>query len=126
MSGRIPAYPLKTWFQEASSVPNGNTNVPMAEGNNGPEVADRLNQQVGFQQICIMIVINIVLSSDMHVEPRFKIKIYIQNINILFFLFSPQDNRNVDLKSERYQPSAPTASIYGPPILRSVVPSESM
>ncbi|XP_076914038.1 RNA polymerase II C-terminal domain phosphatase-like 2 [Bidens hawaiensis] len=31
--------------EDASFVPNGNSNAPMAEGINGPEVAPRLNQQ---------------------------------------------------------------------------------
>ncbi|KAK9073058.1 hypothetical protein SSX86_007380 [Deinandra increscens subsp. villosa] len=35
-----------------------------------------------------------------------------------------QDGRNVDLKSERSQPLVPTASINGPPLFRSMVPSE--
>lgn len=37
-----------SFFQDASFVPNGNANAPMAEGINGPEVAPRLNQQVDF------------------------------------------------------------------------------
>lgn len=34
--------------QDASFVPNGSTNAPMAEGLNGAEVAQRLNQAVCF------------------------------------------------------------------------------
>ncbi|KAM0053799.1 putative protein-serine/threonine phosphatase [Helianthus debilis subsp. tardiflorus] len=65
--------------EDASFVPNGNTSAPMADGMNGPEVTQRLNQQ---------------------------------------------DARNVDLKSERSQPLVPTASIYGPPSFRSMMPSD--
>ncbi|MFS8013916.1 putative protein-serine/threonine phosphatase [Helianthus anomalus] len=65
--------------EDASFLPNGNTSAPMADGMNGPEVTQRLNQQ---------------------------------------------DARNVDLKSERSQPLVPTASIYGPPSFRSMMPSD--
>lgn len=41
-------------FQDASFVPNGNTNVPVTEGTNGPEVAQRLNQQVAFPKIYVI------------------------------------------------------------------------
>ncbi|KAI7735218.1 hypothetical protein M8C21_014680 [Ambrosia artemisiifolia] len=35
-----------------------------------------------------------------------------------------QDSRNVDQKSERSQPLIPSASIYGPPSFRSMIPSD--
>ncbi|KAI3732343.1 hypothetical protein L1987_63547 [Smallanthus sonchifolius] len=37
---------------------------------------------------------------------------------------NPQDAKNVDLKSERPQLLVPTASIYGPPSFRSMMPSD--